>query len=32
MDNYLMWEPKKNTTKLSILGGIIAITLGIHYG
>lgn len=27
-----MWEPAKNTTKLYILGGIVALTLSIHYG
>ena len=27
-----MWQPEKNTTKLIILGAVIALTLGIHYG
>ena len=27
-----MWQPEKKTTKLTLLGGVIALTLGIHYG
>lgn len=27
-----MWEPEKRTTKITILGGVIALTVGIHYG
>jgi len=27
-----MWEPEKQTTKFYILGGVIALTLGVHYG
>ena len=27
-----MWQPEHKTTKIGILSGIIAITLGIHYG
>ena len=27
-----MWEPEKKTTKFYILGGVIALTLGVHYG
>lgn len=27
-----MWEPEKQTTKFYILGAVIALTLGIHYG
>lgn len=27
-----MWEPEKRTTKFLTLGGVLAITLGIHYG
>lgn len=27
-----MWTPEKNTTKLYVLAGVIAMTLGIHYG
>ncbi|MBU0983955.1 MAG: DUF4118 domain-containing protein, partial [candidate division Zixibacteria bacterium] len=27
-----MWKPATNITKLSILGAVIATTLGIHYG
>lgn len=27
-----MWEPEHKTTKLAILGGVIALTLGVHYG
>ena len=27
-----MWQPEKNATKLYILGGVIAVTLGTHYG
>jgi len=32
MEERTMWEPEKNTTKLYILGGVIALTLSIHYG
>ena len=28
----IMWEPEKQTTKFYILGGVIALTLGVHYG
>ena len=27
-----MWEPEKRATKLYILGGVVALTLSIHYG
>ena len=27
-----LWEPEKRTTKIGILSGVIAVTLGIHYG
>ncbi len=27
-----MWQPEKKTTKLYILGGVISLTMGIHYG
>ncbi len=28
----IMWEPERQTTKFYILGGVIALTLGVHYG
>lgn len=27
-----MWQPEHSTTKLAILGSVIAVTLGVHYG
>lgn len=32
MNTRQMWKPERNTTKLSVLTGVIALTVGIHYG
>jgi signal transduction histidine kinase len=32
MKEIQVWNPEKNTTKLLIVGGVTAVTLGVHYG